>query len=197
MKRLLILISGSGTNMQAVIDAVAAGELNAEIVGVISSNPDAAGLNKAEKAGIKTYVCRLKDYESREARDAEILRIADSLKTDVIVLAGYLGILTSELIRRYRNRIINIHPALLPKYGGAGFYGLNVHKAVIAAGEKTSGATVHYVDEGTDTGEIILQRATEVLPTDTPETLQKRILDNIEHRLIVDALRILCNGEKL
>lgn len=197
MKRLLILISGSGTNMQAVIDAVAAGELNAEIVGVISSNPDAAGLNKAEKAGIKTHVCRLKDYESREARDAEILRIADSLKTDIIVLAGYLGILTSELIRRYRNRIINIHPALLPKYGGAGFYGLNVHKAVIAAGEKTSGATVHYVDEGTDTGEIILQRATEVLPTDTPETLQKRILDNIEHRLIVDALRILCNGEKL
>jgi phosphoribosylglycinamide formyltransferase-1 len=188
-KRLLALISGGGTNMQAVIDAIDEGSLDGEIVAVISSNKNAFGLERAKKAGIETFVLPLSDFSSRQERDEEIIRIAEEKKVDYILLLGYLGILTKEVIERFPRRIINIHPALLPAFGGEGFFGLNVHRAVIAAGEKQSGATVHYVDEGTDTGEIIIQKSIEVKEDDTAETLQKRILSEVEHSLIVVGLQ--------
>lgn len=187
------MFSGGGTDFQALIDGAQKGEYDGKIVVAISSNSKAYGIERAKKAGIDCYVFPKSDFESTEARDRAVLEVFERYGVELIFLAGYLGILTKPLYDRYPRAIVNIHPALLPKFGGKGMYGLNVHKAVIAAGEKKSGATVHYSDLGIDTGEIILQRSLDVLPGDTPETLQQRILNEIEHPLLVEAAKLLCN----
>ena len=185
--RMAVLVSGGGTNLQSVIDAVEAGTLQSKIVCVISNKETAYGLERARKHQIPAYFINPKEEEY----DDKLLAKLEEEKVDLVVLAGYLKILAPNLIQKYKHRIINIHPSLLPKFGGKGFYGLHVHEAVIAAGEKESGATVHYVDEGVDTGEIILQRKVQVEVDDTPETLQARILDKIEHKILVEAIKKL------
>lgn len=185
--RLGILVSGGGTNLQSVIDAVVNGTLKSQIVCVISNKEEAYGLERARKHNIPAYFINPKE----EGYDEELLKLLKEEKVDLVVLAGYLKILNQDLINAYRERIINIHPSLLPKFGGKGFYGLHVHKAVIAAGEKESGATVHYVDTGVDTGKIILQKKLTIEPDETPEHLQKRILDQIEHKILVEAIQNL------
>lgn len=195
MKKIAVMFSGNGTDFQALIDGQNSNAFDGRIVVAVSSNAAAYGITRAEKAGIDCYVCRKRDFESEIARDGHVAEIFERYGVELVVLAGYLGIITQPLLDRYGGRMINIHPALLPKFGGKGMFGLHVHEAVIAAGEKESGATVHYVDGGTDTGEIILQRKLEVLKDDTPESLQKRILDKIEHPLLVDAVAMLCGKQ--
>ncbi len=192
-KRLLALISGGGSNLKAVLDAIDSGQLSAQVVGVVSSNYQAGGLEHAKNKGIPTFICSLPSFGCGDKRDQEIIKIAKKLNADYILLLGYLGICTPSLVNAYKKRIINIHPSLLPKFGGKGYFGINVHRAVIQAGEKVSGATVHYVDEGTDTGEIIMQQSIDVLPSDTEQSLQKRVLE-IEHKLIVSALKKVFEG---
>ncbi len=193
MKNIAVMFSGGGTDFQSLIDGQRDNKFDGKIVVAVTSNGKAYGIERAKKAGIDCYVFRKADYPDERTRDIAVAEVFERYGVDLIVLAGYLGILTAPLYDKYPRRIINIHPALLPKYGGKGMYGLNVHRAVLAAGEKKSGATVHYVDSGTDTGEIILQRECEVLESDTPETLQQRILNEIEHPLLVDAVALLCN----
>lgn len=183
--RIGVLVSGGGTNLQSVIDAVEAGTLKSQIVCVISNKEAAYGLERARKHQIPAYFINPKE----EGYDEKLMTLLKDEQVDLVVLAGYLKILNQDLIEAYRERIINIHPSLLPKFGGKGFYGLHVHEAVIAAGEKESGATVHYVDAGVDTGKVILQRKLEIMPEDTPESLQKRILEQIEHRILVEAIQ--------
>ena len=185
--RMAVLVSGGGTNLQSVIDAVEDGTLDSQIVCVISNKEAAYGLERARKHNIPAYF-----INSKEAGyDEKLLKRLQEEQVDLVVLAGYLKILSPDLIKAYNRRIINIHPSLLPKFGGKGFYGLHVHEAVIAAGEKESGATVHFVDEGVDTGEIIVQKKLAVEAGDTPETLQARILDQIEHKILVEAIKKL------
>lgn len=189
--RISVLISGGGTNLQSIIDAMEAGDLlNAKIVQIISSKADAYGLERGKKHGIPTKVISKVEYPDMEERMAAVLKALDDEDTDLVVLAGYLSILAPELIKKYNKRILNIHPSLLPKFGGKGCYGLRVHEQVVAAGEKESGATVHFVDEGIDTGKIILQGKVEVLPDDTPEDLQKRVLVQ-EHKILPEAIRMV------
>lgn len=177
--KVAVLVSGGGTNLQALIDKVADGQLDdVEIVRVISSREDAFALTRAEKAGITTAVAR---------EQQEVLKELKASDAEIVVLAGYMRVLSPEIIAEYRDRIINIHPSLIPKYCGKGFYGMRVHKAVIEAGEKESGATVHYVDEGVDTGAIILQEKVPVLDGDTPETLAARVLET-EHEILARGL---------
>ncbi len=188
--RMAVLVSGGGTNLQSVIDAVEAGVLSSQIVCVISNKETAYGLERARKHNIPAYFINPKE----KGFDEKLLAKLEEEKVDLIVLAGYLKILSPDLIRAYKHRIINIHPSLLPKFGGKGFYGIHVHEAVLAAGEKESGATVHYVDEGVDTGEIILQRKVAVEEGDTPESLQARILEQIEHKILVEAIKKIEGG---
>ena len=189
--RISVLISGGGTNLQSVIDEMEAGNLlNAKIVQIISSKADAYGLERGKKHGIPTKVISKVEYPDMEERMEAVLKALDEEDTDLVVLAGYLSILAPELIKKYNKRILNIHPSLLPKFGGKGCYGMKVHEQVVAAGEKESGATVHFVDEGIDTGEIILQGKVEVLPEDTPEDLQKRVLVQ-EHKILPEAIRLV------
>ncbi|MBP3888054.1 MAG: phosphoribosylglycinamide formyltransferase [Cellulosilyticum sp.] len=185
--RMAVLVSGGGTNLQSVIDAVEAGALSSQIVCVISNKETAYGLERARKHNIPAYFINPKE----EGFDEKLLARLKEDQIDLVVLAGYIKILSSDLIQTYKHRIINIHPSLLPKFGGKGFYGIHVHEAVLAAGEKESGATVHYVDEGVDTGEIILQRKVVVETDDTPESLQARILEQIEHKILVEAIKKL------
>lgn len=192
MKRIAVMFSGNGTDFQALIDGQRDGMFDGRIVVAVTGNPDAYGIERAKAAGIDCYIRRKADFADTAERDAEVAEIFDRYGVDLIVLAGYLGILTPPLLDKYRGRVINIHPALLPKFGGKGMYGIHVHEAVIAAGEKKSGATVHYSDYGIDTGKIILQRELDVLPDDTPESLQRRILNEIEHPLLVEAVALLC-----
>lgn len=196
MKKIAVMFSGGGTDFQSLIDGQRDNKFDGKIVVAVTSNGKAYGIERAKAAGIDCYVCRKSDYESERARDEAVAEIFRRYGVELIVLAGYLGILTEPLHGAYKKKIINIHPALLPKYGGKGMYGLNVHRAVIAAGERISGATVHYVDEGTDTGEIILQRSCEVPENATPEELQQKILNEIEHKLLVEAVALLCGGAK-
>lgn len=186
--KVAVLVSGGGTNLQALIDKVADGQLDdVEIVRVISSREDAFALTRAEKAGITTAVAR---------EQQEVLKELKASGAEIVVLAGYMRVLSPEIIAEYRDRIINIHPSLIPKYCGKGFYGMRVHKAVIEAGEKESGATVHYVDEGVDTGAIILQEKVPVLDGDTPETLAARVLET-EHEILARGLeRAVVNLKK-
>ena len=183
--RMAVLVSGGGTNLQSVIDAVEAGALSSQIVCVISNKETAYGLERARKHNIPAYFINPKE----EGFDEKVLARLKEDEIDLVVLAGYIKILSSDLIKAYKHRIINIHPSLLPKFGGKGFYGIHVHEAVLAAREKESGATVHYVDEGVDTGEIILQRKVVVEEGDTPESLQARILEQIEHKILVEAIK--------
>ena len=179
--RVAVLVSGGGTNLQAIIDKVADGSLpQVELVKVIASKESAYALERAAKAGIETAVAK---------EQPQVLEELEGSGAEIIVLAGYMKVLSPEIIKKYRNRIINIHPSLIPKYCGKGFYGIRVHNAVIAAGEKESGATVHYVDEGVDTGEIILQEKVPVLEGDTPEDLAARVLKT-EHVILAEGLKI-------
>jgi len=196
MLRISVMVSGGGSNLQAVMDAIDCGQIkDAEIVQVISSNPTAFALKRAAKHNIKGLVIGKKEFPIEEERNAAILNALKKENTDLIVLAGYMNILAPDLVKEYKGRIINIHPSLIPKFCGEGFYGLKVHEAVIKAGEKESGATVHYVDEGIDTGEVIIQEKLRVGPGDTPEILAARVLE-IEHRILPKAILIWQrNGE--
>ena len=185
--RLAVLVSGGGTNLQSVIDATENGTLRSKIACVISNKETAYGLERARKHHIPAIFIDPKE----EGYDEKLLALLKEEKIDLVVLAGYLKIVDSSLIDAFPERIINIHPSLLPRFGGKGYYGIHVHEAVIAAGEKESGATVHYVDKGVDTGKIILQRKVPVLEGDTPEELQARILDQIEHKILVEAIGLL------
>ena len=190
-KNIAIMVSGSGTNMTAVIDAVERKELAANVVLVISSNHNAGAVGKARDKGIEAVVASVGDYGSREKRDEAVLDKLTKHRVDLVVLAGYLGIITDCLLDKYNNRIINIHPSLLPKHGGAGMHGLNVHKSVLEAGDSITGATVHYVGHEIDGGDIILQRSIAVSKNDTPQELAKRVLEKVEHGLLIDAIKIV------
>ena len=172
MLRVLVCVSGGGTNLQAIIDRVADGSIgNTEIVRVISNNPGAYALERAKEAGIEGICVSPKNYENRQAFHKAFLEAVDAAKPDLIVLAGFLVVIPEEMIAKYRGRIINIHPSLIPSFCGTGYYGLKVHEKALERGVKVTGATVHYVDEGTDTGPIILQKAVSVEEGDTPEIL--------------------------
>ena len=195
MKNISVLVSGGGTNFQAIIDNVENGYIeNARIALVISSNPKAFALERAAKHGIKSVVIGKNEYPDMAERTDAIIEALEAENTDLIILAGYMTVLQPKLIERFRNRIINIHPSLIPKYCGKGMYGHFVHEAVLAGGEKESGATVHFVDEGVDTGKIILQRTVPVLEGDTPDTLAARVLE-IEHTILPEAVRRFCRDE--
>lgn len=182
-----VFASGGGTNLQSLIDSSKEGVFDGEITAVISNNSGAYALDRARNAGIATYHISGKKYPERDRFVDEILKNLEKYNINLIVLAGYMKLLPIEVVRKYRNRILNIHPALLPKYGGKGMYGINVHKAVIKSGDKISGATVHFVDEIFDHGVILIQRTVPVLPGDDPETLAARVL-KVEHKILPEAL---------
>jgi phosphoribosylglycinamide formyltransferase-1 len=189
------MVSGGGTNLQAVIDAVGNGGLpGASLVLVISSNASAFALERAARHGIPTLVAGRREFPGQEARTEAILGALAAAGTDLVVLAGYMSILPPEIIRAYDKRIINIHPSLIPRHCGLGCYGRRVHEAVLAAGDKESGATVHFVDEGVDTGPVIIQEKTAVLEGDDPDSLAARVLE-VEHRILVRAVKMIMDGE--
>lgn len=196
MLRVLSMVSGGGTNLQAIIDSVKNGTItNTELVGVISNNKNAYALTRTEENGIDAKCISPKDYESREVFNQELLKAVDAYEPDLIVLAGYLVVIPPEMIKKYKNRIINIHPSLIPSFCGTGYYGLKVHEAALARGVKVVGATVHFVDEGTDTGPIILQKAVEVQNGDTPEVLQRRVMEQAEWKILPRAIDLIANGK--
>ena len=189
-----VLVSGGGTNLQALIDSIKRGDLpGAEIVLVISSRQDAFAIERAKAAGIKTAVISKTEHSDEVSRGTAIIEALENAGTDLIVLAGYMSILQPEVIQKYNKRIINIHPSLIPKHCGKGFYGMKVHRSVIEAGDKVSGATVHFVDEGIDTGEIILQREVAVFENDDEKTLAARVLE-VEHRILPEAISKIIGG---
>lgn len=193
--KILVMVSGGGTNLQAIIDGVGNGTItNTEIVGVISNNKNAYALQRAAENGIPSCCVSPKDYASRELFNAALLETVDSYAPDLIVLAGYLVVIPPEMIARYRNKMINIHPSLIPSFCGTGYYGLKVHEAALARGVKVVGATVHFVDEGTDTGPIILQKAVETEQGDTPEVLQRRVMEQAEWIILPKAIDLIANG---
>lgn len=195
MLRVVVCVSGGGTNLQAIIDAVADGKItNTEIVGVFSNNPNAYALERAKNAGIEGVCISPKSFNSRLEFNEAFLKQIDSWKPDLIVLAGFLVIIPPELISNYRNRIINIHPSLIPSFCGTGFYGLKVHEEALKRGVKVTGATVHYVDEGTDTGRIIAQKAVYIEDGDTPEILQRRVMEQAEWILLPNAINDIANA---
>lgn len=196
MLKITVLVSGNGTNLQAIIDKIEHKEIrNTELVGVISNNPNAYALERAKKHGIPAKCISPKSFETREQFHQALLEVVNAWKTDLIVLAGYLVILPKAMVEAYSSRIINIHPSLIPSFCGQGFYGLKVHEAVLARGVKVTGATVHFVDGGTDTGPIILQKAVEVKEDDTPEALQKRVMEQAEWEILPKAIDMIANGE--
>lgn len=193
MKNIAVLVSGGGTNLQALIDAQGRGEIvNGEIAAVISSAPEAYALERAKKAGIPGYVLARRDYPSSQAMTQALVDKLKTLSIDLVVMAGFMTIVTRELFEVYENAVINIHPALIPSFCGKGAYGLHVHEQALAYGVKVSGATVHFVTEECDSGPIILQRAVDVLPDDTPETLQRRIMEQCEWKLLPQAVSLFC-----
>lgn len=195
MLRILVCVSGGGTNLQAVIDAIGSGSLtNTEIIGVISNNKNAYALTRAEQNGIDAVCVSPKDFSDREAFNRAFLEKVNEYHPDLIVLAGFLVAIPAAMIASYRNRIINIHPSLIPSFCGVGFYGLKVHEAALARGVKVTGATVHFVDEGTDTGPIILQKSVQVHQDDTPKTLQQRVMEEAEWQLLPQAIDMIANG---
>ena len=196
MLKIVVCVSGGGTNLQAIIDGIADGTItNTEIVGVISNNKNAYALERAKKAGIFAECISPKDYETREMFNDALLDGVLSLKPDLIVLAGFLVNIPSQMIQAFRNRIINIHPSLIPSFCGVGCYGLKVHEKALARGVKVSGATVHFVDEGTDTGPIIMQKAVEVMQGDTPQVLQRRIMEQAEWVILPKTIDLIANGK--
>lgn len=196
MLKVLILVSGGGTNLQAIIDRVQDGTItNTEIIGVISNNPNAYALTRAEKAGIANEVLSPKNFATRDEFNDAFLAKLDEYQPDLIVLAGFLVVVPKNVISKYEGKIINIHPSLIPSFCGTGFYGLHVHEAALERGVKVSGATVHFVDDGTDTGPIIIQKAVYVQDDDTPKTLQERIMHEAEWQILPRAIDMIANGK--
>lgn len=196
MLRIVVMVSGGGTNLQAIIDGVKDGTIsNTEIAGVISNNRNAHALERARINGIANICVSPKEYASRESFNEELLKTVDAFSPDLIVLAGFLVVIPPKMTAKYANRMINIHPSLIPSFCGTGFYGLKVHEAALARGVKVAGATVHFVDEGTDTGPILLQKAVEVLPEDTPEILQRRVMEQAEWKILPQAIDLIANGK--
>ena len=194
MLRVAVMVSGGGTNLQAIIDGVKNGTItNTEIAAVISNNAGAYALTRAKDNGIPAYCVSPKDYATRDEFNNALLDKVNSLNVDLVVLAGCLVKIPEEMVHQYSHRIINIHPSLIPSFCGVGFYGLHVHEAALAKGVKVTGATVHYVDEGMDTGEIIFQKAVDVLDGDTPETLQRRVMEQAEWKLLPAAINKIAN----
>ncbi|OUQ81144.1 phosphoribosylglycinamide formyltransferase [Flavonifractor sp. An100] len=192
-KRIAVLVSGGGTNLQALIDAQNRGEIvNGLLAAVISSNPKAYALERAEKAGIPHFVVSRKDYPSNQAMTQALVDKLRELNIDLVVLAGFMVILTQEMVQAYPNAILNVHPALIPSFAGPGCYGLHVHEKALEYGVKLSGATVHFVSEECDGGPIVSQKAVEVLPDDTPEILQRRIMEQCEWKLLPQAVSLFC-----
>ena len=193
MKNIAVLVSGGGTNLQAILDAEARGENpHGKVTLVVASKPGVYALERAAGAGVEsTVVCR-KDYADSEAFDAALVRVLQEHNIDVVVLAGFLSVLGPSVIEAYRDRILNVHPSLIPSFCGPGFYGLRVHEAALARGVKVTGATVHLVNEECDGGPILLQKAVDILPGDTPETLQKRVMVEAEWQLLHKALAMVC-----
>lgn len=196
MLKVLVCVSGGGTNLQAIIDKIAEGVItNTRIVRVISNNPNAYALKRARDAGIDALSISPKECADREEFYEKFLEAVQEKEPDLIVLAGFMVVLPERMIKRYQNRIINIHPSLIPSFCGTGFYGLRVHEGVLARGVKVTGATVHFVDEGTDTGPIILQKAVAVEEEDTPEILQKRVMEQAEWQILPQAIDLIANGK--
>lgn len=194
MLKVGVMVSGGGTNLQAILDAVDAGKIrNASIEVVVSNNPGAYALERAKNHGIPAVCLSPKDFESREAFNEAFLAKVDEYDLDLIVLAGFLVAIPAAMTEKYEGRIINIHPSLIPSFCGKGYYGLKVHEAALARGVKITGATVHYVDSGMDTGPIILQKAVEVKKGDTPEVLQKRVMEEAEWVILPQAIHMIAN----
>lgn len=196
MLKLAVLVSGGGTNLQAIMDAIDDGRItNAKIETVISNNRNAYALERAKKAGVPACCITPKDYEDREAFLDALLAALQRSGADLVVLAGCLVVLPEKIVERYENRIINIHPSLIPSFCGTDYYGLKVHEGVLSRGVKVTGATVHFVDKGTDTGPIILQKAVEVQPGDTPKALQQRVMEEAEWVIMPKAIDLIANGK--
>lgn len=196
MKRVAVLVSGGGTNLQALLESEARGENpNGKIVLVVASKPGVYALERAANFGVESAVVARKEYADSEAFDSALLETLQSHRIDVVVLAGFLSVLGPRVIEAYRNRILNVHPSLIPSFCGPGFYGLRVHEAALARGVKVTGATVHLVNEECDGGPILLQKAVAVQPGDTPEVLQKRVMVEAEWKLLPQALAMVCNDE--
>lgn len=193
MKNIAVLVSGGGTNLQAILDAEARGENpHGKVTLVVASKPGVYALERAAAAGVESAVVRRRDYVDSEAFDAALVRVLQEHSIDVVVLAGFLSVLGPSVIEVYRDRILNVHPSLIPSFCGPGFYGLRVHEAALARGVKVTGATVHLVNEECDGGPILLQKAVDILPGDTPETLQKRVMVEAEWQLLPKALAMVC-----
>ena len=195
MVRIAVLVSGGGTNLQALIDAQSRGELkNGRIAAVLSSRPDAYALDRAARAGIPGYVVARKDFASNREMTIALVDKLRELNIGLVVLAGFLHILTGEMVAAFPNAILNVHPALIPSFCGAGYYGLHVHEAALAYGVKLTGATVHFVNEEPDGGPIVLQRAVEILEGDTPEVLPRRVMEQAEWQILPQAVSLFCEG---
>lgn len=196
MLRVVVCVSGGGTNLQAIIDSIHRGDItNTEIVKVISNKPDAYALTRAKENGIEAECVSPKSYENRADFECALLKAIDDADCDLVVLAGYLVILPEALVEKYDRRIINIHPSLIPSFCGMGMYGLHVHEAALARGVKVTGATVHFVDGGADTGEIIVQKSVQVENGDTPEILQRRVMEQAEWKILPDVINQIANGQ--
>lgn len=196
MLRIAVLVSGGGTNLQAIIDAIAAGKItDTEIAAVISNNRNAYALERAKQAGIKDIVVSPKVFETRDVFNENLLKILQEVNPDLIVLAGYLVVIPEIVIDAFENRIINIHPSLIPAFCGTGYYGLKVHEAALKRGVKVVGATVHFVDKGTDTGPIIMQKAVAVQNGDTPKVLQQRVMEQAEWNILPAAIDKIAHGK--
>ena len=195
MVRIAVLVSGGGTNLQALIDAQSRGELkNGRIAAVLSSRPDAYALERAARAGLPGYVVARKDFASNREMTVALVDKLRELDIGLVVLAGFLHILTEEMVAAFPNAILNVHPALIPSFCGAGYYGLHVHEAALAYGVKLTGATVHFVNEEPDGGPIVLQRAVEIQEGDTPEVLQRRVMEQAEWHILPQAVSLFCEG---
>lgn len=196
MLKLAVCVSGGGTNLQAIIDAIDNGTIkNARIEAVISNNKNAYALERAAQHGIEAVCISPKDFENREAFNQAFLEKLNGFQVDLVVLAGFLVVIPEQMIKQYRNRIINIHPSLIPSFCGTGYYGLKVHEGALARGVKVTGATVHFVDEGTDTGPIILQKPVMIEQGDTPEILQRRVMEQAEWKILPQAIDLIANGK--
>lgn len=196
MLKIAVLVSGGGTNLQAILDAIDSGTIpNCTVSVVISNNRNAYALERAAKKQIPGICVSPKEYADRGAFDRALLAKIDEYRPDLIVLAGFLVVLAPELIAAYKNRIINVHPSLIPSFCGTGYYGLKVHEAALARGVKITGATVHFVDEGTDTGPILLQKAVAVEEGDTPEVLQRRVMEQAEWKILPEAIRLIASKQ--
>ena len=196
MLRIVVCVSGGGTNLQAILDAVDCGNItNTEVAAVISNNPNAYALERAKNHDIAGICISPKQFEDRESFNRAFLEKVNSYQPDLVVLAGFLVVIPELMIKEYRNRMINIHPSLIPSFCGTGYYGLKVHEAALARGVKVTGATVHFVDEGTDTGPIILQQPVMVKVDDTPEILQRRVMEQAEWKILPQAIDLIANGK--